>query len=70
MLQLHTDPRGDKGEEPSSTKDDIVFPLPKPQAALVKFPTMPQDHAGYATMWGAMAAVMGYMATQFVRRGR
>jgi cytochrome oxidase assembly protein ShyY1 len=43
-----------------------VFPLPKPASGLVRFSIMPEDHAGYATMWGMMSAAMAYLA--LVRR--
>jgi cytochrome oxidase assembly protein ShyY1 len=48
--------RGGAGEAVS------VFPLPKPTSGLVRFSIMPEDHAGYAAMWGMMSAAMAYLA--------
>jgi len=46
-----------------------VFPLPKPASGLVRFSIMPEDHAGYAAMWGMMSAAMGYLALARRRGG-
>lgn len=59
---------GGKGEAP--TTPGGPFPLPKHAGAVVKFSTMPLDHANYAFMWGAMAAAMGGLALRVVRRGK
>jgi surfeit locus 1 family protein len=57
-----------KGESP--TTPGSPFPLPKHLDAVVKYSTMPMDHANYAAMWGAMSACMGYMAVRLLRRGK
>ncbi|GBF90555.1 hypothetical protein Rsub_03126 [Raphidocelis subcapitata] len=67
MLQVLREGR-EKGEAP--TTPGGPFPLPKQGDAVVKFSTMPADHANYAAMWGAMAAAMGAMAVRLVRRGK
>jgi hypothetical protein len=67
MLQVLREGR-DKGEAP--TTPGGPFPLPKQADAVVKFSTMPADHANYAAMWGAMAAAMGVLAVRLVRRGK
>jgi len=45
-----------------------VFPLPKPASGLARFSTMPEDHAGYAAMWGLMSAGMAALALRRPRR--
>ncbi|KAI8466985.1 MAG: SURF1 family-domain-containing protein [Monoraphidium minutum] len=59
---------GLKGEAPSTAGSP--FPLPKHAAGVVKYKTMPLDHANYAFVWGTMSATMGYMAARLLRRGR
>lgn len=58
----------EKGEVPSTAGSP--FPLPKHGDAVVKFSTMPLDHANYAVMWGAMSAGMGVLALRLLRRGK
>jgi surfeit locus 1 family protein len=67
LLQVLREGR-EKGEAP--TTPGTPFPLPKRADGVVKFSTMPLDHANYAAMWGAMAGAMGYLALRLVRRGK
>jgi hypothetical protein len=67
LLQVLQDGRT-KGEAP--TTPGGPFPLPKHADGVVKFSTMPLDHANYAVMWGAMAGAMGLLAVRLLRRGR
>lgn len=59
---------GVKGESP--TTPGTPFPLPKHADGVVRFKTMPLDHANYAFMWGAMSGAMGLLAVRLLRKGR
>lgn len=57
-----------KGEMPSTPNSP--FPLPKHADGVVKYKTMPIDHANYAAMWGAMSGAMGYLAWRLLKKGK
>ncbi len=60
MVGLERERRG--AAAAGAALDVSVFPLPKPASGLVRFSTMPEDHAGYAAMWGLMSAGMAALA--------
>jgi surfeit locus 1 family protein len=59
---------GNRGEAPSCKGSP--FPLPKHIQGVVKYTTMPLDHANYAFVWGSMSAAVGWMAVRLLRHGR
>lgn len=67
LLQVLQD-GGTQGESPRAPAGP--FPLPKHSDAVVRFSTMPEDHTGYAVMWGGISASTAWLAVRLLRTGR